>query len=112
MARFAYRVRPDDGISPQLLVGLLQTTPRPVDPGDPKGPEMAFEGGSTIVADLRHRKISYCIRKSLISSSRLLRQQQFALREFDSLHATYQGARSLSTDGQPQEPFALIHRGT
>jgi hypothetical protein len=112
MARFAYRVRPDDGISPQLLVGLLQTTTRPVDPGDPKGPTMAFEGGSTIVADLRRSRICYCIRKSQVSSSRLARQQQFALREFDSLHATYQGARSLSADGQPLEPFALIHRGT
>jgi len=112
MARFAYRVRPDDGISPQLLVGLLQTSTKPVDPGDPRGPQMAFEGGSTVVAELRQPKISYCIRKSLISSSRILRQQQFALGEFDSLHATYLGARSLSEDGQPKEPFALIHRGT
>jgi hypothetical protein len=113
MARFAYRVRPDDGISPQLLVGLLQSTTMPVDPRDPKGPSMAFEGGCTIVADLRHRQISYCIRKSLVNKSRLSEQQQFAMREFDSLHATYLGSRSLDADErkQPLEPFALIHRG-
>ena len=111
MARFAYRVHPDDGPSPQLLIGLLQSTKKPVDANDPLGPSMDFEGGCTIVADLRKRKISYCIRKSQISSSRLSRQQAFALQEFDSLHATYQGARALSESGTPREPFALIHRG-
>ncbi len=111
IARFAFRVRPDDGISPQLLVGLLQTTTKSVDARDPEGPKMAFEGGCTLVADLRARKISYCIRKSLASSSRLLRQQQFALQEFDSLHATYLNVRSLSESGPPPEPFALLHRG-
>jgi hypothetical protein len=109
MARFAYRVHPDDGISPQLLVGLLQST---TVPGAGAVPTMSFEGGCTIVADLRRRRISYCIRKSLHSSSRLQRQQQFALREFDSLHATYLGARSLREGGEPREPFALIHRGS
>jgi hypothetical protein len=111
--RIAYRWNPDGGVSPQLLVGLLQTTTKPVDPGDPHGPSMSFEGGSTIVADLRKQKILYCIRKHPGSLARLARQQQFAAREFDSLRATYQGARSLSESGHPggEEPFALIHRG-
>ena len=112
-ARIAYRWNPDGGVSPQLLIGLLQTTTRAVDPRDPQGPRMTFEGGSTIVADLRSQRICYCIRKHPSSSARLARQQQFALREFDSLHATYQGTRPLGKSGGPggDEPFALIHRG-
>jgi len=112
-ARIAFRASPDGGVSPQLLLGLLQSTTKPVDPDDPNGPAMAFEGGSTVVADLRTQKVRYCIRKHLQSSSRLLRQQAFALSEFDSLRATYLGVRSLSDSGSAfgKEPFALIHRG-
>ncbi|MCS7466838.1 S8 family serine peptidase [Stieleria sp. ICT_E10.1] len=112
-ARIACRVSPDGDVLPQLLMGLLQTTTQPVDPSDPKGPRMSFEGGCTVVADLRASTVRYCIRKNLRSSSRLKRQQSFALSEFDSLQATYLGARSLgdrsSTPGD--EPFALLHRG-
>ncbi len=118
-ARIAYRSSPDGGMSPQLLVGLLQSTTTPVDPRDPDGPKMSFEGGSTVVADLRARKVRYCIRKNLQSSSRLLRQQAFALNEFDSLRATYRGVRSLGDSEAAidnstfdKEPFALIHRGS
>ena len=112
-ARIAYRAGPDGGVAPQLLLGLLQSTTRPVNPDDPRGPAMSFEGGSTVVADLRTRQVKYCIRKHLQSASRLVRQQAFALREFDSLRATYLGARSLSDQDSPlaKEPFALIHRG-
>lgn len=112
-ARIAYRVSPDGDMLPQLLMGLLQTTTRPVDPNDPKGPRMSFEGGCTVVADLRTSRVRYCIRKGLKSSTRLMRQQQFALSEFDSLNATYRGVRSLSGDPSESddEPFALIHRG-
>jgi hypothetical protein len=112
-ARIACRSNPDGGMSPQLLVGLLQTTTRPVDSTDPHGPQMSFEGGCTVVADLRAKKVRYCIRKSLQSESRLLRQQQFALNEFDSLQATYRGVRLLGDDRPISniEPFALIHRG-
>ncbi len=112
-ARIAYRSSPDGGMSPQLLAGLLQTTTKPVDPADPHGPQMSFEGGCTVVADLRAKKIRYCIRKSLQSESRLSRQQQFALNEFDSLQATYRGVRLLGDNRSNSdiEPFALIHRG-
>jgi hypothetical protein len=112
MARIAYRTSPDGGTTPQLLIGLLQSTTQPISSDDRKGPRMAFEGGSTVVADLRSRKVRYCIRKSLNSASRLARQQQFALGEFDSLQATYLGARSLDENSAllAKEPFALIHR--
>jgi hypothetical protein len=115
MARVAYRSRPDGGILPQLLIGLLQRTNTPVDPKVPKGPKMAFEGGSTIIADLREQKVRYCIRKRLNSGSRLRNQQSFALTDFDSLHATYLGEHAL--DGAlresqllAREQFALLHR--
>jgi hypothetical protein len=113
MARIAFRSRPDGGVAPQLLIGLLQSAQKPVDASDPNGPTMAFEGGCTIVADLRTRKISYCIRKDSQSSTRLNSQQGFALNEFDSLSSTYLGCRSL--DGNSRgigEPFALMHRNS
>lgn len=112
-ARIAFRTNPDGGITPQLLVGLLQRTMIAVDPKDDQGPQMWFEGGSTVIADLRARKVRYCIRKSLTSKSRLTRQQNFALKEFDSLRATYLGFRSLAKDSNPfgAEPLAMIHRG-
>ncbi|WP_182864694.1 S8 family serine peptidase [Rhodopirellula sp. JC639] len=140
-ARIACRVSPDGDVLPQLLMGLLQTTTQPVDPGDPNGPRMSFEGGCTVVADLRASRVRYCVRKNLQSASRLTRQQEFALGEFDSLQATYLGARSLDVrslgarslgvrslgetsadddsspaqddppSGRHDEPFALLHRG-
>jgi len=116
-ARFAHRTSPDGDITPQLLVGLLQESQQPVDPDDAAGPAMTFEGGCTIVADLRRKQIRYCIRKDLSSASRLERQQALAMREFDSLRSTYLGARGLNPaprDKLPEfvkEPFAMIHRG-
>jgi len=115
MARVAYRSRPDGGILPQLLIGLLQRTTRPVDPKSPNGPTMSFEGGSTIIADLREQRVRYCIRKRLNSESRLHAQQNFALADYDSLHATYLGKRALDgalreRDLLAHEQFALLHR--
>ena len=83
-ARFAFRANPDGGITPQLILGLLQETERPVDPADPKAGTMVFAGGCTLIADLRGARVSYCVRKSLNSASRLSRQQQFALDALNS----------------------------
>jgi len=116
-ARFASRASPDGDVARQLLVGLLQETTQPVDPKDPKGPKMKFEGGCTIIADLRTLRLRYCIRKSLESPSRIASQQEFAMREFDGPRATYLGVRALSPDvpgaaeSFAREPFAMIHRG-
>lgn len=111
-ARIAFRPRPDGGVSPQLLIGLLQATKKPVDPQDPSGPSMDFEGGCVIIADLYKGEIRYCIRKELKASARLKRQQDFAMRELASLRSTYLGKRSLDrrNDDGSDEPFALIHR--
>jgi hypothetical protein len=104
-ARFAMRTRPDGGVDPQIILGLLQQNTVPVDPSDPNGETMALEGGCSIVADLRQLRIRYCIRKSLTSAARLGRQRQFAMAGLETLRATYFGA------GVPREPFAALHRG-
>ncbi len=107
-ARFALRSKPDGGVVPQLLVTVLQSSEVPADAGDPDGPKMVFEGGSSIVADLRGKVIKYCIRKNLKSRSRLAQQQGFAMARLTSARATY-----VNTDpNHPErEPFALLHRG-
>jgi hypothetical protein len=107
-ARFALRTNPFGGVDPQLLVVLLQETLVPIDPDYPKGPKMPFESGCSIVADLRQRKIRYCIRKKPSSAPRLARQQQFALGSLDSLRATYFQSSELEAGS---EPFASLHRG-
>ena len=107
-ARFALRSKPDGGVVPQLLVTVLQTSEVPADASDPGGPRMIFEGGSSIVADLRRKVIKYCIRKNVKSRNRLAQQQGFAMSRLTSARATY-----INTDpDQPErEPFALLHRG-
>jgi len=69
---------------------------------------MAFEGGSTIVADLRRLKIRYCIRKNVTSAARQARQQAFAASRLESTRATYLGSGTILDDA---EPFAVLHRG-
>jgi hypothetical protein len=107
-ARFAFRISPDGDMVPQIIVGILQRKTTPVDPDDPNGEQMTFEGGCTIVADLRRQKIRYCIRKNLGSTGRLARQQEFAMAALDSVRATYLGFDPLVRGA---EPFALLHRG-
>ena len=112
-ARIAFRSAPDGGVAPQLLVSLLQSTTHAIDVSQPRGPQMKFEGGCTLVFDLRAREVRYCIRKSLHSSSRVSRQRQFSIKEFDSLNSTYLDVRALAENSSAlgKEPFALIHRG-
>jgi subtilisin family serine protease len=105
-ARFADRSGPDGGSCPQVLIGLLQRTQIPASADDPTGPKIDFEGGTTIVANLRNREIGYCIRKSLSSASRQQAQQAFMFARSGSLGATYLGNKPAA------EPFAIIHRCT
>ncbi|WP_083842757.1 S8 family serine peptidase [Schlesneria paludicola] len=109
-ARIAFRPRPDGGISPQVLIGLIQSTKKPVDPSDPFGPDMNFEGGCSLVADLYAGELKYCIRKRLNGATRLADQQSLASREFSLLRSTYFGKRALSQSNGENEPFALVHR--
>jgi subtilisin family serine protease len=107
-ARFALRHGPDGDVDPQLLLGLLQEVEIPVDPTMPNI-KMRFEGGSTIVGDLRRLKIRYCVRKNVKSKTRQARHQEFAAYSLNSPRSTYFGLRKAG-DAEP-EPFAALHRG-
>jgi hypothetical protein len=105
--RFADRIGPDGDLDSQILISLIQKSTVLVDPQDKGGGSMDLEGGCAIVADVRRRKIRYCIRKDVRSTSRLQRQQAFAIATRDSLRAVYTGDQSPGLD----EPFASLHRG-
>ncbi|MEO8440669.1 MAG: S8 family serine peptidase [Spartobacteria bacterium] len=108
-ARIAFRTSPDGGMNPQLLLGILQRRPRPADPDDPRGPKMVFEGGCSLIADLRSCRIRYCIRKGVNSQSRLERQQAFAETSHSTRRGVYFG--SPRWNAELEEPFAALHRG-
>ena len=107
-ARFSLRPSPDGYIDPQFLLGILQERSIPVEPGRPAAGEMPFEGGCTVVADLRRLRIRYCIRKNITSRTREERQQAFARAREESSRATYFGPSGAIGDA---EPFAAMHRG-
>jgi len=70
----------------------------------PGSPKMPFEGGCTLVGDLRKLKIRYCIRKNARSTTRQSRQRQFVGLTSNTLRSTY-------FDEDPAETFAALHRG-
>ena len=104
-ARFALRPSPDGDIDAQVLIGVTQGISIPVDAGLPGSGAMTFEGGSTIVGDLRRLKIRYCVRKNVTSAARQARQQAFAATSLAAPRLTYFGV------DDPREPFAAMHRG-
>ena len=67
---------------------------------------MKFEGGCTLVFDLRREAVRYCIRKNIHSQARALRQQNFVL-ENSQLQIC-----GPTANGSPfgDEPFATIHQ--
>jgi hypothetical protein len=102
-ARIAFRPDPDGGTFPQLVIGLYQEKTVTLGPGK-NGPPMKFEGGSTVIADLRTNTIKYCVRKPLESPSREERQTAFAAEAATSLRAVYFNMDDV------REPIAAIHR--
>lgn len=106
-ARFALRPGPDGDIDAVFLMGVLQERSILSDPDQPDSPPMPFEGGATLVVDLRRLAVRYCVRKSVNSKTRETRQQQFTATQLEGLRATYFGA----TAGlYSREPFAVMHR--
>jgi hypothetical protein len=105
-ARIAYRISPDGEMIPQFLVTLLQEKEVPMDANDPNGRKMMFEGGCTVVANLRTSRLQYCIRKNTNSATRLERQQQFAMQAIETRSTYFASLGSFLA-----EPFAAIHRG-
>jgi hypothetical protein len=107
--RFAQRISPGGVPLQQIIIGILQQSEHPVAPAYNGAPRsVIFEGGCTLIADLRRLKILYCIRKNLNSAGRLERQIDFwqGLRG-ESLQGTYLASRDLAG---AREPFALLHR--
>lgn len=93
----------------QLIIQLTQS--RVVAVSDARGTmqRMSVEGGSTVIVDLKERRIEYCIRKPVGSSTRRVRQRAFIEESRGaSLYATYFG---VVEPGAVPEPFALLHRG-
>ena len=103
-ARFALRPTPDGEIDTQVLIGITQETSIPLDPDVPGSLKMPFEGGCTLVGDLRKLKIRYCIRKNARSTTRQSRQREFVGLTSNTLRSTY-------FDEDPAETFAALHRG-
>jgi len=66
---------------------------------------MSFEGGCTIIGDLRRLKIRYCVRKNVASVTRQARQRTFMAASLESPRTTYFGT------AETPEPFAAMHRG-
>jgi subtilisin family serine protease len=110
-ARFALRPSPDGDIDAQVLLGVTQRRSVGVNPAMPGGPETVFEGGASIVGDLRRLKIRYCVRKSLASTGRLARQQAFAASRLESARTIYFGGGAAGPLEDEKEPFAMMHRG-
>ena len=100
---YAVRMGPEGHPRYQLIVQLTQE--ERVLKGRRTVPT-GFEGGSTVIIDVRQGTIDYCIRKSVRSATRKARQAAYlkAVRGV-SLMEAYCGA----TAGL--EPFALLHRG-
>ena len=111
-ARFALRHSPDGEVDAQVIISLTQRVSVPVDPALPGLGTMDFEGGSTIVGDVRRLKIRYCIRKNVQSANRRTRQQAFMVASLDAPRLTYFGVeRRKAERGDEMEPFAALHRG-
>jgi hypothetical protein len=107
-ARFALRPGPDGDIDAVFLMGILQERSILSDPDQPNSPEMPFEGGATLVVDLRRLSVRYCVRKNVNSKIREARQQEFTATQLEGLRATYFGA---AAGLYSREPFAVMHRG-
>jgi hypothetical protein len=76
---------------------------RPLLPTATNQPDFWFRGGSTLLIDPRSGEIRYCIKKSILSDSRLARQRAFERQgAFSSTAALYFNKRN-------RNPFAMLH---
>ena len=102
----ATRAGPDGDLRLQAVVQLTQGRPLADRWNVEDDGTTLFEGGCTLVADLRKPEISYCIRKPVGSKTREARQGSYLRATGSGLRATYFGPPHRS-----REPFALLHRG-
>jgi len=102
--RVANRVGPDGNLLRQVIIEILQSRTERLVAGDRKSKKIEVQGGCTLVANLETLQISYCIRKSATSRTRLERQRAF-LAGAGSLFSTY------FASPKAKEPVARLHRG-
>lgn len=111
--RPAFRVGPNGRERIDLVVELTQRRRGYFDPahqkladeGERVGPhDFVFRGGCTLLVDFESGQARYCIRKNVLSKTRLGMQAAFAQGN-PSLAALYAGPRAAA------EPFAAMHRG-
>ena len=103
--RFASRTSPDGGLLLQAIVQIIQKSSA----ASEQAPAASFEGGCTLILNLQTEEIAYCVRKPVTSSTRRVRQDEFAsAMNRSGLRATYSDAPRFD---ESREPFALLHRG-
>ncbi len=102
--QFASRTGPDGDLLLQAILQIMQTSTSP----EARFGGVPFEGGCTVIIDLKRSEIAYCIRKPIVSQTRRMRQQDFVQQTIaTSLRATYFDQSNFNKN---PEPFALLHR--
>jgi hypothetical protein len=112
--RPTHRIRPSGEAITDLVVEITQWRQGFCDPDEQRRADragkfekrpydFAFRGGCTLLVDLEHCRVRYCISKSILSEERLEVQRRFVSDPPGlCLHGTY-----FQDD---EEPFALVHR--
>lgn len=118
--RVARRDTPDESSVTDLKVEVIQRRRGYVDPKrqlevdestaflspEDRG-DFTFYGGCTLLIDPSGCQIRFAITKHVLSKTRLNLERAFRSKDDSSLRATYFGDPG---EGQPREPFALLHR--
>jgi hypothetical protein len=115
--RPARRLGPDGQTLTDLVIEITQKRHGYVNPAwqdkvdsgettPPPPHDFWLRGGCTVLIDLDHGAVRYCIGKGITSEARLAAQRAFA-RSNGSLQATYFGDPRRR---EQAEPFALLHR--
>jgi hypothetical protein len=116
--RPARRLGPDGQTLTDMVIEITQRrhgylnrdTQRKVDKGElpPPPHDFWFRGGCTVLVDLDHGQVRYCIGKGIARDDRLETQRLYlsGAPGGGSLHATYFGDPRLREE---PEPFALLH---
>jgi hypothetical protein len=104
------RVRPDGGLTQQIVIVIAQRRPELVDPNDPASGWFWFRGGATVIvdpfpADGKGPRIRYVIMKNMNGDSRLARQRSYVSGQSGGLAMQY------FADYAESEPFAFLHSG-
>jgi hypothetical protein len=87
--RFSQKISPKGDLHSSVILAITQSAEVP-------GSAVPFRGGATVIVDLKHAEIRYCITKNMNSAERRDRQTDYA--------GEFTHYRDM-----PQEPFAILH---